>query len=69
MIFFFVKKMNNLLFLALKTFLPCSETASEFEYICWWQALETSPHNKKSRNPIFAYQLAESRFVILVQCF
>jgi hypothetical protein len=69
MIFFFVKKMNNLLFLALKTFLPCSETASEIEYICCWQAWDTSPHNKKPHNPIFAYQLTESRFVIVVQWF
>jgi hypothetical protein len=67
--FSFCEEMNNLLFLALKTLLPCSGTASEIEYICYWQAWETSPHIKKPSNPIFAYQLAESRFVIVVQWF
>ncbi|KAK2446902.1 ribosomal RNA small subunit methyltransferase NEP1 [Trifolium repens] len=49
--------MNNLLFLALKTFLLCSKTASEIEYICCWQAILL----RTIKNPITQYLPINSR--------
>jgi hypothetical protein len=52
--------------LLLNILLFCSGTASEIEYNCCWKTWETSPHDQKPRNPVFARQLSKSRLVIVV---
>ena len=63
---FWEEKVMSFHHVSSKLLLPCSGTASKAEHICCWQARETPPNNKKSRDTVFACQLTKNRFVLFL---